>query len=97
MNIREQLSTNFWARLAVIFVPLALLALYILWASLTSMGQTKLLLNLAAYCGPPLLLGGVIGWLTYSRKQWLIWTSIFFVVVFAALFNAMSKGVDVFS
>jgi hypothetical protein len=85
--MRAVIERSVVARVGVLVGAAAILALAVVWAMMTPAGHEALVLKLIAWLGPALLLGAVWGWIRYSKRQWMIATSVM-VVAMATLFVA---------
>jgi hypothetical protein len=71
------------ARVGALVGAIVLVGLFIMWSMMTPDGQQALLFRavlLAGLFAPSIVIGAVMGWLTYSRRAWAYVTIIFAIV-----------------
>jgi hypothetical protein len=76
-SFKHAIETNALLRIAVLVVPLSVMGIVGFWLSLSEIQRSIVGLKAAYFLGyilPAIAIGGIIGWITYSRKLWLWWT-----------------------
>lgn len=76
-NFKQSIETNKLLRIAILIVPLSVIAIPIFLIAAFPEIRNINGLHVAAFIGrilPAVVIGGIIGWIYYSRALWLWWT-----------------------